>query len=48
MRVNSLTRSEPFLVSLLVVADHHRNHSQELEKVEARVVKVAEVAAHAM
>ena len=36
------------VASLLAVADHNRRHSQELEKVEARVVKFAEVAAHAM
>ena len=37
-------------VFLLVVADHHhlRHHSWELEQVEARAVKVADVFAHAM
>ena len=36
------------VASLLAVADHHRHHSLDLEQVEARVVKIAEVAAHAM
>ena len=36
------------LDSLLVVTDHHHHHPYELEYVEARVVKVSEVLAHAM
>ena len=36
------------VVSHPVVTDHHRQYSLELEYVEARVVKVAEVTAHAM
>ena len=35
------------VVSHPVVTDHHRQYSLELEYVEARVVKVAEVTAHA-
>ena len=35
------------VVSLLAVAGQHRHHSLDLEYVEARVVKVAEVTAHA-
>ena len=47
--VYSVTQSGQFLLSLFfVVADHHRHHSWESEFVEARVVKVAEVTAHAV
>ena len=48
VRMYSLTRSEPFPSSLILVVDHRRHHPLEFEQVEARVVKVAEVAAQAM
>ena len=36
------------VVSNPVVADHHRHHSWELELVEAPVMEIADVIAHAM